>query len=135
MIQRNLTIGRWWVEFYFCPDGYDIDAILDRMYDFGAPVERMRQALELMEHGGPDKGFTFSNPFERVAMIVIGPTSSGDEFLDSMVHELHHLAVHIASALGIDLKGEGPAYIGGDSARELADVICRLGCNKCRKGV
>lgn len=135
MIQRNLTIGRWWVEFYFCPDGYDIDAIIDRMYDFGAPVERMRQAWDLMEHGGPDKGFTFSNPFERVAMIVIGPTSSGDEFLDSMVHELHHLAVHIASALGIDLKGEGPAYIGGDSARELADVICRLGCNKCRKGV
>lgn len=131
MIRRDLQIGRWNVEFYFCPDGYDIRAIIGRMFHYDAPEEKMMRALDLMENGGPDKGFTFSNPFERVAMVVIGPTSDGSEFLDSIVHELHHLAVHIASSLGIDLKGESPAYMAGDSARDLADVICMLGCRRC----
>lgn len=73
-----------------------------------------------------------SNPMNHEAAIVIGPTTSGAEFVDTLVHEVHHLAVAIASSLGIDIESETPAYISGDSARELADVICRMGCGNCR---
>lgn len=132
MIERTINIGRWLVEFYFATDGYDMDVLLDRLYDFGAGVSIMRQAMDLMETGGPNTGFTFSNPYERVAIVAIGPTTSGDEFVNTMVHEIHHLAVAIASSLGIDLESESPAYLAGDSARELADVICELGCRHCR---
>ena len=31
----------------------------------------------------------------------------------------------------IDLESESPAYIAGDSARALADVVCELGCRHC----
>lgn len=37
----------------------------------------------------------------------------------------------IAAELGIDLESESPAYIAGDSARALADVVCELGCRHC----
>lgn len=132
MVERTLNIGRWLVEFYFAEDGYDSDALLDRMYDFGASAKVMRQAMSLMESGDKNTGFTFSNPYERVAIVAVGPTTSGAEFQDTLVHEIHHLAVAIAASLGIDLESETPAYVAGDSARELADVICRLGCNSCR---
>lgn len=131
MIERIVNIGRWLVEFYFAEDGYDADALLDRMYDFGASAKVMRQAMSLMESEDKNTGFTFSNPYERVAIVAVGPTTSGAEFQDTLVHEIHHLAVAIAASLGIDLESETPAYVAGDSARELADVICRLGCNSC----
>lgn len=133
MIQRNLNIGRWHVEFYFCTDGYDIDYLLDRLYFFGASVEKIRRAWDLMENGGMDKGYTFTNSFERTAIVVIGPTSSGKQFQNSLSHELRHLVNGIAASLGIPLDSEPPSYLEGDSMMELADVVCRLGCDKCRE--
>lgn len=131
MIQRDLEIGRWHVEFYFAPDGYDIDYILDRMYSFGAGASKLKRALALMEGGELNRGFTFANRLDKVAIVVIGPTSSGAEFQDTLTHEVLHLAVSIADGLGIDLRGETPAYIAGDSVRDLADVVCTLGCRTC----
>lgn len=135
MIKRSLIIGRWYVEIYFADDGFDSDTILDRMYDFGISVQDMRRALEIMESGEPNKGFTAFNPIEHLAIIAIGPTTSGAEFQDTVVHEIHHMAVIIASSLGIDLEGETPAYLSGDSMRDVADVVCRLGCDRCREDV
>ena len=126
MTRRDLQIGRWHVEFYFAgEDGYDIDVLLDALYDNGAGYQPLRRALDLMERGDPNTGFTFSNALERVAVVAIGPTTSGAEFQDTLVHELHHLAVAIAGSLGLDLEGESPAYISGDAARAL-------GCDACR---
>lgn len=67
----------------------------------------------------------------KEALVVIGPTTSSAEFLDTLTHEIHHLAVVVANSLGIDLESETPAYISGDSTRALADVVCRLGCDNC----
>ena len=120
------------MEFFFATDGYDTDTIIDRMYDFGASPDKMRQAINLMSKEEMNTGFIFTNELEYLALVVIGPTSNGDEFINTLVHEIHHLAVAIASNLGIDLEGEGPAYLAGDSARDLAEAICRLGCRSCR---
>ena len=132
MTERTLHIGRWEVEFYFAEDGYDADALVDRLFDFGATASVMRQALDLMESGAMNTGFTFSNPYEMVAIVAIGPTTSGAEFIDTLVHEVHHLSVAIAAELGVDLESETPAYLAGDSARSLAETICELGCRHCR---
>ena len=132
MIRRWLRIGRWKVCFLFAEAGYDIGEVLDAVRACGASREFVGKARELMEDCGLDCGFTFSNPTRKRAVVFVGPTSSGEEFVDSFVHEVHHLAVAIASELGIDLESESPAYLAGDSARALADVVCRLGCQRCR---
>lgn len=131
MIQRNLQIGRWRVEFYFAPDGYDRDALIDRLYDMGAGPRIMRRAADLMDGQARNTGFTFTNPDEHLALVVIGPTTSGREFINTLTHEVHHLAVAIAADLGVDLESEAPAYIVGDSFRELAGIVCELGCSRC----
>ena len=78
------------------------------------------------------EGFAYSNPYLRQAVIVVGPATSGEQYLNSIVHEIHHHSVAIADELGTDLKGEVPAYIAGDTAEVLVDIICMLGCG-CRK--
>ena len=136
MIHRVMRIGSWTVDFLFSIDKYDIEGVLGCLYDAGAPSYVMDEAEDLMRNCDYDCGFTYSRPQQyrfinsrrHRAVVLIGPTSSGAEFLDTFVHELHHLAVAIASELGVDLEGETPAYIAGDSARELADVVCKLGC-------
>jgi hypothetical protein len=133
MIQRNLDIGRWHVEFYFCPDGYDFYALYERLYDLGADLNVLRSASELMEREEMNTGYTFSNPYDHVALVAVGPTTSGGEFIDTFVHELYHLAVGIAQDLGVDLTSEAPAYMIGDMTRDLASTICELGCSRCHK--
>ena len=88
----------------------------------------MENAGELMSEGKYNTGFTYTNPAIHRAVVAIGPTTSGAEYIDTLVHEIHHLAVSIASELGIDLESESPAYLAGDTMRAFADVVCKLGC-------
>lgn len=131
MIRRELHIGRWDVEFLFVTDEYDVDGIAAMLYDAGASEMVLTQAEDLMWMCDYNCGFTFANEQERKAVIVIGPTTTGAEFIDTLVHEVHHLAVAIARSLDIDLEAETPAYLAGDTARELAEVVCDLGCSHC----
>lgn len=130
---RVLKIGRWVVDFLFQPGGYDIDGVLGVLYDAGATKEVINQAEDLMRLCEENCGFTFANRYLRRAVVLIGPTSSGAEFLDTFTHEIRHLADSIAKSIGYDLDAEGPAYMTGDTVRELAEIVCKLGCDKCRK--
>jgi hypothetical protein len=131
MVHRRLIIGRWEADFLFMPDEYDVKAIAEYLYDAGASSIIFRQAKDLVWMCDANCGFTFTNPDLYRAVVVIGPATSGAEFINTLVHEVHHLAVAIADNLGIDLEGEGPAYIAGDSARDLAETVCELGCPCC----
>ena len=131
MIKRELKIGRWIVTFLFATGDYDVKEISEALYDAGASEMVLRQSEDLIWMCDYNCGFTFANPRKYRAVVVIGPATSGAEFQDTFVHEIHHLAVAIADELGIDLEGEGPAYIAGDAARDLAEVVCELGCTHC----
>lgn len=139
MIRRVLRISGWIVEFLFCMGRYDIEGVLACLRDAGAPMWVVEQALDLMENCDYDCGFTYSarrpqrysyyNRERHRAVVLIGPTSSGAEFLDTFVHELRHLTDSVAKSIGVALDSEDAAYISGDTARELADVVCKLGCH------
>jgi hypothetical protein len=128
MIHRVLPIGRWIVDFLFAEAKYDIEGIVSCLRHAEAPRRIIDQAVDLMEEGSPNTGFTYTNARVFRAVVCIGPTTSGGEFQDTLVHEIHHLAVAIARELGVDLEGETPAYLAGDTMRAFADVVCKLGC-------
>lgn len=134
MIRRVLHVEQWTVYFFFAPEGYDEEELLELLYDLDAPDHIMVQASRKIKAGRPNEGFAYTNPFRREAVIVVGPAVSGEQYLNSIVHEIHHQSVAVADEMGTDLKGEVPAYIAGDTAEVLVDVICMLGCG-CRKNV
>lgn len=131
MIRRVINIGHWVIDFLFAAERYDKEGVLACLYDIYAPRSVMRSAVEIMEKGNPDCGFTFSNPDVKRSVCVIGPSSSGREFINTFVHEVRHVADAIALSIGHDLDGEVPAYISGDAAMALAEVVCELGCEHC----
>lgn len=131
MIHERLKIGRWKVDFLFAPDGYDTEEALTFLYDADASDHILRQAYHILEDNIPNTGFTFTNQEMKEAIVVIGPSTSGDEFINTLCHEMYHVAAAIASNLGVSLSGEKPAYIMGDSVEELTRIICRLGCEEC----
>lgn len=128
MVHRVLKIGTWVIDFIFAHDGYDEEGVLSCLYEIDASLEVMRRAYRVMESGKPNRGFTFSNPQLHRSVVVVGPTTSGKQFINTFVHEVRHLADAIAKSIGYELDAEGPAYISGDSAMALADIVCRLGC-------
>lgn len=132
MIRRLLHIDGWTVHFYFAPDGYDEEELLNLLYDLDASDDILVRASRKIRTRRTNEGFAYSNPYLREAVIVVGPATSGEQYLNSIVHEIHHHSVAIADELGTDLKGEVPAYIAGDTAEVLVDIICMLGCG-CRK--
>ena len=85
-----------------------------------------------MREGILNEGFTFANPAMKEAVVVIGPTTSGKQFQNSMAHEIDHLSDNIAEWYGVKNHPEGTSYLTGDTTMALADIICRLGCDRCR---
>lgn len=131
MEHRNLNIGRWNVDFLFAVGGYDTEEALTYLYYADASDDIMRRAYHVLEANQENTGFTFTNQDSKEAVVVIGPTSSGKEFINTLCHEIHHVAVAIAGSIGVDLDAETPAYIAGDSMMRLAQTICELGCRNC----
>lgn len=133
MMHEKLNIGRWEIDFLFAPDGYDTEEALTYLYYANASDHILRQAYHILEDNDPNTGFTFANQDSRQAVVVIGPTTSGEEFINTFCHEAYHVVASIIDSLGIDYRGEEPAYMIGDSARELTRIVCELGCDRCNK--
>ena len=131
MIHRVLRLGEWVIDFLFAKLDYDDEGVLACLYEIDADEYVIRAASKIMDSEKMNCGFTFANPDLKRALVVVGPASSSKEFLNTTVHEIHHLAVAIADSLGYDLEGETPAYLAGDSALALAETICELGCPRC----
>lgn len=132
MIHRVIRIGNWVIDFLFAVDGYDEEGVLSCLYDIDAPYDVMLRANKIMVGRKLNRGFTYVNPELKRALVVTGPTSSGKQFQNSFVHEIRHLINSIALSIGYDLDAESPSYMAGDTAMELADVVCMLGCDYCR---
>ena len=134
MIIRKLNIRGWRCSFCFALEGYDFDVVLAGLRKIDAPPSILRRVERNMELDQMDTGFTYSNLFLRESVVVIGRSSSGAEFFNSFVHELRHLADDIAYVYGYPLRGEEVAYLTGDIALALSDIVCTMSCEVCRKG-
>lgn len=132
MLHRVLGIGKWVVDFLFADEGYDEEGVLSCLYDIDAPVDVMQRAYRIMESGRYNRGFTYNNESLMRSVVVVGPTTSGKQFLNTVSHEVRHLADGIARHLGVDLDSERPAYITGDAVMALGEVLCEMGCERCR---
>lgn len=132
MTIRRTRIRRWNIVFYFSFDIYDKERIYDALVWAKAPNSVISQVLENISAGRLDEGFCYSNAKLRRTVLGTGIASSGPEVLNSMVHEIIHICQHIAEEDGLDPYGEEFAYLGGDIAREVSDIVCVLSCPHCR---
>ena len=81
------------------------------------PTEYQEKAEENLTDGEVNSGLTYVNNGEAVC--VIGIASSAAQYMDSIVHEVMHLAKFIGKAEGLDPYGEEVCYIGGEIGRKM----------------
>ena len=137
MIRADIYIAKydWVVHCYFAVTCYWKKEILNTLFLMGCSYKQIDAADEILECGCINSGLTFSNMNERESIIVTKIAESPAEFLDSLVHELEHLTVHIAMEEGISFKGEEICYLIGDLARSLYPYCKRLLCKHCLKSL
>lgn len=134
MLVRDIYIDKydWCARVYFAISRYNIEDVSRSLREIGCPVTIHRQAIKQMVHGEVNTGFTYSNMKRRQTVMLVGKTSSGREFLNSFSHELRHLSDDIAKTYGMETAGEEVAYLTGDIALKLADIVCHYSCDHCR---
>ena len=71
--------------------------------------------------------------YHRCSVVVIGLTTSAEEFQNTFDHEKGHLAMHICSALRIHPQGEEFQYLTGEIGQAMFKVAKRFLCDNCRK--
>ena len=135
MIHRAIGIGEWVFDFLFAPSGNDLEGVLSCLKEYKAPEWILERTREIMTSGEMDCGFTFPNPDIRRGVVWVGPQSSGEEWINTTVHEIVHAAMSISPDLGIGCPGEPFAYLVGDITGEVADILCALGCDECRRNL
>lgn len=131
MIIRDLYIEqyRWHVHCYFAVTDYYTEEILDVLESLGCSDAVYNKVAKKMEQNELNTGFTYSNKLARETLMVIGLASSNAEYINSITHELRHLCDDIASVVGIHDSGEEVAYLTGDVASQMADIIEVLVCD------
>lgn len=129
--QFYLTDFYWDVKVFYIVDNVPVDYILDELSDIGC--KDLDSARFILDKNSKDKGLTYSNLRDRQSIIIIGETSSPEEFQHTFDHEKIHLAMHIAKCFNIDPYSEDLAYLVGDIGLEMFPIAKRFLCEHCRK--
>lgn len=133
MIRQQFQLDRadgWRVTCYYAVTHYEVEEIMTRLTAIGCRGENLEKAYRNLSSGMPNCGICYSGNGESVWVVTV--TTSLDELADSIDHEKHHLAVHIADALGWDLRGEDVCYLAGEIGRKMRKVTAHYLCEDCR---
>lgn len=124
----------WEADVMYDVTAADLAAVTSALFACGATTGIVRRVTENITKSRKDFGVTFSNTDERRSVVVIGVGSTHGEFANSWVHEIYHLARHIAECDG--MTGEEPAYVAGEIAgltfRDAAKRMCEC-CSKDKR--
>ena len=119
MIRQSFHLDRfdWTITIFYAVHGYYVEDIMDELKRIGIRGKKLAKAEENLTAGEVNSGLTYVNNGEAVC--VIGIASSAAQYMDSIVHEVMHLAKFIGKAEGLDPYGEEVCYIGGEIGRKM----------------
>ena len=107
MIVQNIYLEDWdWhVTVYYAVDTYYADEILEELESIGCSWSELVKAEDLLRSGQYNTGITYSNFKHRCSVVVIGLTTSAEEF----------------------------QYLTGEIGQAMFKVAKRFLCDNCRK--
>lgn len=134
MIRQNFFVecADWKVTVFYEATEDDSDEIYKELTRVGISRRNINRAMRNLNSGNMNNGFTFTNPKTKESVIVIGTTTTANEFANTYSHEKGHLVRHISQTLGIDPYGEDEQYIHGELSSKMFKVGKRFLCDCCR---
>ena len=123
----------WEIYSFYAINEYPVDDIIGTLEDCNCSSSDYNKIYTFINQAGYNTGLTYTNNIEGVSIMVIGPTTSADEFQNTFDHEKGHLVSHIASALDIDPYSEEYQYLSGEIGQKLFKKAHIFLCERCRK--
>lgn len=136
MIRQRVEImvkGKpWHITAFYPVTCYHVKEIMAALYAIDCNPADLRKAYRNLSSGQLNNGLTFSNYPLRETVTVFSKADGPAHYFNTIVHELHHLSVHIAKANRFDLEGEEVCYINGDIAQAMHPVCKQFICDCCK---
>lgn len=121
----------WKVVVWWDADCYDAEDIGDDLIASGARGDELRKMMKALREHVWNQGMTYVNERTARCVVVIGKATTARQYANTIAHEVGHLGVMLADAMGIALRGERLAYLLGDVTEMLWGEAHRLTCPKC----
>lgn len=90
-----------------CPK--NISSLVDALEHAGCPDGEIDEVMRVFTR--PNRGCIYTNNGRRVSVVAIGWCTSWKQEVNTIAHEIHHLAEHICRACDLPTDGEPPAYM------------------------
>lgn len=117
--------GDWAIVFAYDIEMLDLDKIVDWLEELDADDEDIRKACETIMKW--NTGFTYNNEKLRMSLVCIGRSTSVEEYMNTLSHEIDHVQEAVCSYYDIPLGTERAAYLQGDI---MAGLIHEIRVNK-----
>lgn len=114
---------QWEVHVYYDTTPKDALEVISKIRRLGCSEYGISRTYEQLSSGIYNNGFTYTNRALKQSVVSLGRASSFEQFLNSFVHELHHLATHIGMTVGLDLEGEDICYLSGYIAQKMYPIL------------
>lgn len=124
MNEKTITLSKynWKVRILNDASCADIDTIIRALEEIKCPQHLIVDMANLFKDCSEDNGLCYSSYSNRTTVIVIGNSSSGQEQLNTIMHEVYHFISQLARYNNISTE-EGRATIIGDFMMQLKDTI------------
>lgn len=134
MIVQDFTIDKygWYVKVYYVTSFYSFREIENDLYSLGYDDEKIEEIINELKEYKENEGYIFTNIHADRSLIIIGPTTSAEDFQDTFDHEKGHLAMHIAIAKDIDPFSEEFQYLNGIIGKQMFKAGKMFLCEHCR---
>lgn len=128
MQKKHLYLDKymWQIDVFIIDFCHEADRVISSIDNYSI-VEKIGTKIK---ECGINTGMTFSKG--RKSIIVIGRSTNAGQFFNTLIHELFHLAKHIAKYYDLDPYGEELAYLVGDVSCMIYDITKKYMCNCCR---
>ena len=115
MILHNFYLPkyRWNIQAFYDVQLKYTDVIIEEIRNIEGTKEEIDDIRQLLNSNQKNIGFTYSNPMQKESLIVIGPCTSSEEAMNTLVHEARHLQQHIQDFYKISDDSEEIYYMIG----------------------
>lgn len=132
MIKQKIYLEKydWSITVFYAVTHYDKREILKATQEVGANIGILYRVCTNLNNTR-NSGDAYSNFDKRKSVMVIGRCDEAEQYMDSIVHEIGHVATHILFCDGINPYSEEPQYIAGEIARLMYPKAKKLLCPDC----
>lgn len=134
MIRQDIKLEHapWDVVVIYGVDGRGEREVKQLLKSINCPRRELMKAARMIRGNRMNEGMTYTNLNECVTVMIVGPTTSTEEFYNTYQHELGHVTRHISEALNISPYGEREQYIRGELSEKTFHAARRFLCDHCR---